>query len=663
MAVWSKIASDRDALPDFMAELEDDPLLAIRWRKAIGAKMRDISAPNAGGGSNGPRGGRFAYRLDARQRIGNAIRAPQAVVKIVRGGGAGSARDLASQLTYLSRDGELALDEYEPDGLTFDLQGTSEIKGLAHAWAERWERAEALDGRAARSKAKTYHMIVSFPEGADIERAHNAADTFADRFLTSGELGDRWSHIRAWHTDRAHPHMHLVIDRRGESGLMMQVNPAREISPARLRGLQVDAAAEHGLLLNDTPRVSRGLRGQGLSSHEWRAEERGNRIGRGPRRRAYETLTSSFADETLRQEAQELRDLARKLDAAATLHPSQQHEQRFAPALLEAAATLESGKDLSLMQPQSLEEDRKTLDALASMSVQDLADTMHSAVIEAEQLAPTLKDETRRAALEVETGRIRELYAPYVPEFEAALEPPRLNQRTGGLSTVIDARDGVGHELENTPVQISRDDDSTDLGPEPERPRPQRTLSDADARVLDAYDARGMNGERALARIKGGLKATKETRDYWQDQEVRERMRVGDLPRTEAEREIKELHGLAVGMYRAASRAIERGVSLEAAEIEAPRDPLANRGRALEHGFEVDQDIAAPPPDAVPEASSRDLPQTMSPAEPGRSSKPTRAEFLKQLEDQERALLKADAERARERGIENAPDLDDGFDL
>ena len=59
--------------PHFLAEMEDDPLLAVRWRKAIGAKMRDISASSTGGGSDAPRGGRFAYRLDAKQRVGLSL--------------------------------------------------------------------------------------------------------------------------------------------------------------------------------------------------------------------------------------------------------------------------------------------------------------------------------------------------------------------------------------------------------------------------------------------------------------------------------------------------------------------------------------------------------------------------------------------------------------
>lgn len=253
MASRPNQSNGAERLPDFLVALQGDPFIEIRWKKALVTRLREQKTPKDGGSESTRTGGRFAYRLNATQRIRNAIRAPQAVVKIVRGGGAGSAGDLDSQLNYLSRDGELALDEYEPDGTNFDLQGSSEIKNLSHVWAQRWDDAETLDGRAARSKSKTYHLIVSFPEGTDEERAHDAANTFADRFLTSGDMGDRWSHIRAWHTDRAHPHMHIVIDRRGENGRMMQINPARDISPARLRGLQVDAAAEHGLLLNSRP--------------------------------------------------------------------------------------------------------------------------------------------------------------------------------------------------------------------------------------------------------------------------------------------------------------------------------------------------------------------------------------------------------------------------
>ena len=111
------------------------------------------------------------------------------MVKIVRNGGAASSSDLVSQLSYLSREGELTLDEHGPDG-DFFVQDKEDIKGLAHSWSERWDAAARYDGRSARAGSQTYHIVVSFPAGINAEPAREAADHFADRFLNSGDFGD-----------------------------------------------------------------------------------------------------------------------------------------------------------------------------------------------------------------------------------------------------------------------------------------------------------------------------------------------------------------------------------------------------------------------------------------------------------------------------------------
>ena len=46
------------------------------------------------------------------------------------------------------------------------------------------------------------------------------------------------------------------------------------------------------------------------------------------------------------------------------------------------------------MDPQTLEKDRTTLDALSAMSVDELAETMRNAGRETEEIAPQLIDET-----------------------------------------------------------------------------------------------------------------------------------------------------------------------------------------------------------------------------------------------------------------------------
>ena len=93
---------------DFIEQLEDDPWIEMEWRRGLFGKTREESVQRGGGGSGG---GRYNYRLRPEQRVKNAQRIPQAVVKIIPGGGCSGRGQLAAQLNYLSRDGELELEE------------------------------------------------------------------------------------------------------------------------------------------------------------------------------------------------------------------------------------------------------------------------------------------------------------------------------------------------------------------------------------------------------------------------------------------------------------------------------------------------------------------------------------------------------------------------
>jgi len=103
----------------------------------------------------------------------------------------------------------------------------------------------------------------------------------------------------------------------------------------------------------------------------------------------------------------------------------------------------------------------------------------------------------------------------------------------------------------------------------------------ADARVIEAYEAKGMNGQRALARIIGGKDAEPETLDYWREEEIKELMREGDVPRAVAIREIDDLQKFASGTYREAERQIERGVDRDP-QNEIERDTPDDARRSAE---------------------------------------------------------------------------------
>ena len=283
------------------------------------------------------RGGRFAYQLRDEQRLRNIAGVPQAIVKVIPGGGVGSRGELVAQLNYLSRDGAQELERGDgPAG--YQIEGQDAIRDVATDWAMAWEDAASRDGRTARAKSKTFHLLVSYPEGTDPDMAQMAAEAFTDRLCQSGEYGDRWRYIAAWHTDRPHPHMHVVIDRLGASGRMMQIHPAKTINPKSLRALQVDTAIEYGIALNDTPRVSRGHRDRALSSPEWRVEQRGERCERSPTRQVYDKNASSFAEDAIGREAHELKKLSDRYRRA-----DMPERRADAKALEQAAFILSSG--------------------------------------------------------------------------------------------------------------------------------------------------------------------------------------------------------------------------------------------------------------------------------------------------------------------------------
>ena len=322
-------------------EEEQEEISRRGFQRRVGLEQRALGfAASDADGLPKHRGGRFAYQLRDEQRLRNISGVPQAIVKVIPGGGVGSRGELVAQLNYLSRDGTQELEQGGGPG-GYQIEGQDAIRDVAVDWAMAWEDAASRDGRTARAKSRSFHLLVSYPEGTDTDMAQMAAEAFTDQLCQSGDYGDTWRYITAWHTDRAHPHMHIVIDRLGASGRMMQIHPAKTINPKSLRALQVDTAIEYGIALNDTPRVSRGHRDRGLSSPEWRAEQRNEKREHSPTRQVYAKTATSFADDAIGREANELKKLSDRYRNADT--PERRQE---AKALERAAFILSSGGTL-----------------------------------------------------------------------------------------------------------------------------------------------------------------------------------------------------------------------------------------------------------------------------------------------------------------------------
>ena len=215
---------------------------------------------------------RAAHRVDVKRGLTGEMlpgRKPQAVVKMIRKGGASDVRGLRAQMAYLSRDGAQPLQRSEAMmGIDVDAEQAALLE-------KDWRMPPDGSGRADR----TSHFIVSFPQDAPHASAERAGRAWAEEMFGSGEYGgDSYDYYTAFHTDRAHPHMHVVVYRRGlENGEWLKVSQRSDLNYDRMREVLVDVADREGIELEATTRLARGLHDRPVPDAEYRlavAEDR-----------------------------------------------------------------------------------------------------------------------------------------------------------------------------------------------------------------------------------------------------------------------------------------------------------------------------------------------------------------------------------------------------
>ena len=195
-------------------------------------------------------------------------RNPQAVVKMIRNGGASDMRGMKAQMDYLSRQGKEPLERSEANmGIGIDAAQEAEM-------ADAWRMPPEGSGRADR----TSHFLASFPEGTDPEAAKRAGRAWAEEMFGSGKYGgDSYDYYTAFHTDRAHPHMHVIVYRRGlEEGAWLKVSQRSDLNYDSMRAVLVEVAGREGIELEATTRFARAVHDRPVPDAEYRraAEER-----------------------------------------------------------------------------------------------------------------------------------------------------------------------------------------------------------------------------------------------------------------------------------------------------------------------------------------------------------------------------------------------------
>ncbi|WP_336421669.1 relaxase/mobilization nuclease domain-containing protein [Roseovarius sp. D22-M7] len=173
-----------------------------------------------------------------------------AIFKAISKGGCHTGAQLRAQLTYLTTKSSHILDSRGTHDGKKQLS-EAEIERVARRFENQWSE------RYSPKLGHTSHLLMAFPIGTKGEEVRDITETVCERFF-QGE-GSHFDYIAAIHHDRAHPHVHVVLNRRSKDGEMFFLGKDHHFNYDTFRVAMVEAAQTHGIRLEATRRLDRGV--------------------------------------------------------------------------------------------------------------------------------------------------------------------------------------------------------------------------------------------------------------------------------------------------------------------------------------------------------------------------------------------------------------------
>ena len=423
-----------------------------------------------GGAGGGRAGGVKVAPLTA--RIGGGGK--QALVKLIRKGGTQTARGLRDQMKYLSRDGEETVVRSER---FFGVEiGEEDQESLVASWGLNQPNETGVD--------KTSHFVVSFPPGTDRSAAERAGRSWAEELFDSGNFGDVYDYYTVHHNDTAHPHTHVVINRRGvENGNWLKISKRGPIDYEVIRHVQVEVAGREGIHLSATPRLARG---EAERPHTDVEIKRASREARDP-------LRPEHTEETATKAAVTVLSYASQISKEAT----EIHEQlpKIAKAMKRVALGLKQGVTTQeMLQSQSVLQvgDAEHMGELLSQSRADVT----SSFARLDKEVQTLRENSiQRINIERQISDNKAEAGLFIPQFRDLKVEAEKDGRYKGIS----ATDEVGQNIKTA----------------------------AEERVAELAQRNGLDPEKTLARYGGSSAVTINQASQWQTEEIAEATKSG----------------------------------------------------------------------------------------------------------------------------------------
>ena len=173
-----------------------------------------------------------------------------AIFKAIKSGGCHTKAQLINQLEYLTTKSSYIVDSRSTyDG--FGRLDSEQIKDVAERFSGMWNE------KFTPKMGHTTHMLMAYPIGTRGSDVRDMASEICERFFA--QEGRQFDYLIAVHEDRAHPHAHIVLNRKSRDGETFYLGKDHHFNYDDFRLAMVEAAEKRGIRLEATRRIERGV--------------------------------------------------------------------------------------------------------------------------------------------------------------------------------------------------------------------------------------------------------------------------------------------------------------------------------------------------------------------------------------------------------------------
>ena len=173
-----------------------------------------------------------------------------AIFKAIKSGGCHTKAQLRNQIEYLTTKSSYIVDSRSTyDGLA--RLDAEQIDDVAERFSDMWNE------NFTPKMGHTTHMLMAYPIGTKGSDVRDMGSEICERFFA--QEGRQFDYLIAVHEDRAHPHAHIVLNRKSRDGETFYLGKDHHFNYDDFRLAMVESAEKRGIRLEATRRVERGI--------------------------------------------------------------------------------------------------------------------------------------------------------------------------------------------------------------------------------------------------------------------------------------------------------------------------------------------------------------------------------------------------------------------